>query len=74
MRDVSGVLRYMHANGAEYVFMVVMAHMLRSLYYGSYYSPREAVWCIGVLILFLMIATAFMGYNYLSVNKAYGLV
>lgn len=65
MRDVSGgfLLRYMHANGASMFFMVVMAHMLRSLYYGSYYSPREAVWCIGVLILFLMIATAFMGYS-----------
>lgn len=65
MRDVEGgfLLRYMHANGASMFFMVVMAHMLRSLYYGSYYSPREAVWCIGVLILFLMIATAFMGYS-----------
>lgn len=65
MRDVEGgfVLRYLHANGASLFFMVVMAHMLRGLYYGSYYSPREAVWCVGVLILFLMIATAFMGYS-----------
>ena len=65
MRDVQGgfLLRYMHANGASMFFMVTMAHILRGLYYGSYQAPREAVWCIGVLILFLMIATAFMGYS-----------
>lgn len=36
--------------------------MFRGLYYGSYASPREAVWCIGVIILLLMILTAFIGY------------
>ena len=63
MRDVQGgfLLRYMHANGASMFFIVTMAHMLRGLYYGSYQAPREAVWCLGVIILFLMIATAFMG-------------
>jgi quinol-cytochrome oxidoreductase complex cytochrome b subunit len=39
-----------------------MVHILRGLYYGSYYAPREAVWIIGVIILFLMVATAFIGY------------
>jgi len=64
MRDVEGgyILRYAHANGASLFFMVVMIHILRGLYYGSYYAPREAVWIIGVIILFLMIATAFIGY------------
>lgn len=63
MRDVQGgfLLRYMHANGASMFFVVTFAHMLRSLYYGSYQAPREAVWIVGVIILFLMIATAFMG-------------
>lgn len=63
MRDVQGgyLLRYVHANGASMFFLVVFIHMLRSLYYGSYQAPREAVWCLGVIILFLMIATAFMG-------------
>lgn len=65
MRDVQGgyLLRYVHANGASMFFLVVFIHMLRSLYYGSYQAPREAVWCLGVVILFLMIATAFMGYS-----------
>jgi ubiquinol-cytochrome c reductase cytochrome b subunit len=65
MRDVQGgfLLRYMHANGASMFFIVTMVHILRGLYYGSYQAPREAVWCIGVVILLLMIATAFMGYS-----------
>ena len=65
MRDVQGgfLLRYLHANGASMFFVVTFVHMLRSLYYGSYQAPREAVWIIGTVILLLMIATAFMGYS-----------
>ena len=64
MRDVEGgwLLRYMHANGASMFFVVVYMHIFRNLYYGSYASPRELVWCIGVIILLLMIITAFIGY------------
>ncbi len=64
MRDVEGgwLLRYMHANGASMFFIVTYLHMFRGLYYGSYASPREFLWCIGVIILLLMIITAFIGY------------
>jgi len=64
MRDVSGgwFLRYMHANGASMFFIVVYLHLFRGLYFGSYASPRELVWVVGVLILLLMILTAFIGY------------
>nr|YP_008816157.1 apocytochrome b [Roya obtusa]YP_009755745.1 apocytochrome b [Roya anglica]AGZ90367.1 apocytochrome b [Roya obtusa]QIQ22984.1 apocytochrome b [Roya anglica] len=64
MRDVCGgwLLRYMHANGASMFFIVVYLHIFRGLYYGSYASPRELVWCMGVVILLLMIVTAFIGY------------
>jgi ubiquinol-cytochrome c reductase cytochrome b subunit len=64
MRDVEGgwLLRYMHANGASMFFIVVYLHIFRNLYYGSYSSPRELVWCVGVVILLLMILTAFIGY------------
>lgn len=64
MRDVEGgwLLRYMHANGASMFFIVVYAHMFRGMYYGSYASPRELVWCVGVIIFLLMILTAFIGY------------
>jgi ubiquinol-cytochrome c reductase cytochrome b subunit len=64
MRDVpSGwLMRYMHMNGASFFFMAVYIHIFRGLYYGSYKAPRELLWMLGVVILLLMMATAFMGY------------
>jgi len=64
MRDVNygWLLRYVHANGASMFFIVVYIHMSRSLYYGSYKAPRELLWILGVAILLIMMATAFMGY------------
>lgn len=64
MRDVNNgwLIRYLHANGASFFFAVVYIHIGRGLYFGSYQKPREIVWCFGVLILILMMATAFMGY------------
>ena len=64
MRDVNSgwLLRYMHMNGAHIFFMVVYIHIFRGLYYGSYKEPRELLWLLGVVILVLMMATAFMGY------------
>jgi ubiquinol-cytochrome c reductase cytochrome b/c1 subunit len=54
--------RYTHSNGASMFFIVVYAHIIRGLYYGSYMAPRQLLWCSGVVILLLMMATAFMGY------------
>ena len=64
MRDVNSgwILRYAHANGASMFFIVVYSHIFRGLYYGSYIKPRGLLWISGVLIFFLMMATAFMGY------------
>ncbi|MEJ0010905.1 MAG: cytochrome b N-terminal domain-containing protein [Alphaproteobacteria bacterium] len=64
MRDVNygWLLRYLHAVGASMFFIVVYIHTFRGLYYGSYKSPREVLWGLGVVILLLMMATAFMGY------------
>jgi ubiquinol-cytochrome c reductase cytochrome b/c1 subunit len=64
MRDVNygWLLRYAHANGASMFFIVTYIHLFRSLYYGSYKAPRELLWMLGVVILLLMMATAFMGY------------
>ena len=55
-------MRYIHMNGASMFFAIVYIHMFRGLYYGSYKYPRELLWMLGVVILLLMIATAFMGY------------
>ena len=64
MRDVDygWLIRYAHANGASMFFAIVYIHIFRGLYYGSYKRPRELLWMLGVIILLLMMATAFMGY------------
>lgn len=64
MRDVNNgwLLRYLHANGASFFFIVVYLHMFRGLYYGSYAYPRGLLWSSGVVILILMMATGFIGY------------
>ncbi|HLI13046.1 MAG TPA: cytochrome b N-terminal domain-containing protein [Alphaproteobacteria bacterium] len=64
MRDVNygWLLRYLHMNGASFFFIVVYIHIFRGLYYGSYKAPRELLWWLGLAILLLMMATAFMGY------------
>ena len=64
MRDVNygWLLRYIHMNGASMFFLIVYVHIFRGLYYGSYKYPRELLWMLGVVILLLMMATAFMGY------------
>ena len=64
MRDVKNgwLIRYIHANGASMFFITIYAHICRGLYYGSYMKPREALWCSGVVLLFLIMGTAFTGY------------
>ncbi len=64
MRDVNSgwLIRNMHMVGASFFFIVVYIHMARGMYYGSYKGPREVLWWMGVIIFFLMMATAFMGY------------
>ena len=64
MRDVNygWLMRYLHMNGASFFFILVYIHLFRGLFYGSYKTPRELLWMLGVVILLLMMATAFMGY------------
>ena len=64
MRDINNgwLIRYIHANGASMFFILVYSHIFRGLYYGSFMKPRELLWCSGVIIFILMMATAFMGY------------
>ena len=64
MRDVNNgwLIRYTHANVASFFFIFVYMHIGRGLYYSSYKEPRVLVWSIGVIILVLMMAIAFLGY------------
>lgn len=61
-RDVNNgwLLRTLHANGASFFFICLYTHVGRGIYYGSY--NLIFTWIIGVIILFLVIGTAFIGY------------
>nr|WLD25654.1 cytochrome b [Crocidura leucodon] len=61
-RDVNygWLIRYLHANGASMFFICLFLHVGRGFYYGSYMFLET--WNIGVLLLFAVMATAFMGY------------
>nr|AKQ49223.1 cytochrome b [Bryodema miramae miramae] len=61
-RDVNNgwMIRTMHANGASMFFICVYLHVGRGIYYGSYMYKNT--WMTGTMILFLIMATAFMGY------------
>lgn len=61
-RDVNygWLLRTLHANGASFFFICIYIHIGRGIYYGSYKFIHT--WIVGVVILFLVIATAFIGY------------
>nr|YP_009034269.1 cytochrome b [Atractosteus tropicus]AFJ42302.1 cytochrome b [Atractosteus tropicus]AFJ42303.1 cytochrome b [Atractosteus tropicus]AHZ61445.1 cytochrome b [Atractosteus tropicus] len=61
-RDVNygWLLRNIHANGASFFFICIYLHIARGLYYGSYLYKET--WNIGVLLLLLVMMTAFVGY------------
>ncbi|MDR1827586.1 MAG: cytochrome b N-terminal domain-containing protein [Methylobacteriaceae bacterium] len=57
------LIRSMHANGASFFFIAAYFHILRGMYYGSYKAPREILWIVGVIMYFIMMGTAFLGYS-----------
>nr|ACQ84619.1 cytochrome b [Gobius niger] len=61
-RDVNfgWLIRNMHANGASFFFICIYLHIGRGLYYGSYLYKET--WTIGVVLLLLVMMTAFVGY------------
>nr|YP_007474224.1 cytochrome b [Opaepele loihi]AEX32614.1 cytochrome b [Opaepele loihi]QFQ01407.1 cytochrome b [Manuscaris liui] len=61
-RDVNygWLLRTLHANGGSFFFICLYAHIGRGIYYGSFTYMHT--WSVGVIIFFLTMATAFLGY------------
>nr|ABN15064.1 cytochrome b [Fukomys sp. PAVD-2007] len=61
-RDVNygWLIRYTHANGASMFFICLYVHVGRGIYYGSYMFTET--WNMGIILLFSVMATAFMGY------------
>nr|AQM37840.1 cytochrome b [Unio tumidus] len=61
-RDVNygWLMRTIHANGASFFFVCLYLHTGRGMYYGSHLA--QETWNIGIILLFLTMATAFLGY------------
>nr|AZL35879.1 cytochrome b [Cosmoscarta exultans] len=61
-RDVNygWLIRILHANGASLFFTCIYIHIGRGMYYGSYKFIQT--WITGVILLFMTMATAFIGY------------
>nr|AAR25294.1 cytochrome b [Tangara chrysotis] len=61
-RDVQfgWLIRNLHANGASFFFICIYLHIGRGIYYGSYLNKET--WNIGVILLLILMATAFVGY------------
>nr|YP_010853267.1 cytochrome b [Deilephila elpenor]WGM81659.1 cytochrome b [Deilephila elpenor] len=54
------MIRTLHANGASFFFICIYIHIGRGIYYESF--NLMYTWFIGIIILFMLMATAFMGY------------
>nr|YP_010958813.1 cytochrome b [Crypsiptya coclesalis]WNB40561.1 cytochrome b [Crypsiptya coclesalis] len=54
------LIRTLHANGASFFFICIYIHIGRGIYYESF--NLKYTWMVGIIILFLLMATAFMGY------------
>nr|AXS65889.1 cytochrome b [Bostrichoidea sp. 4 KM-2017] len=61
-RDVNygWLMRTLHANGASFFFICIYIHIGRGIYYNSFKLIHT--WLVGVIILFITMATAFLGY------------
>ena len=62
IKDINSgwLIRLIHINGASFYFILIYLHIWRNIYYYSF--KLNYVWLVGVIILFLSIATAFLGY------------
>nr|YP_003587445.1 cytochrome b [Papilio maraho]ACN91372.1 cytochrome b [Papilio maraho] len=54
------LIRTIHANGASFFFICIYLHIGRGIYYESF--NLKFTWMVGIIILFILMATAFMGY------------
>lgn len=65
MREIPAgwLLRYMHANGSSFLFILLYLHIARGIYFVSYRKPKQWVWCSGVILFILMAGIAFLGYT-----------
>ena len=58
--NIGWIIRSLHANGARAFFIIIYTHIFRGLFYSSF--RWKSTWSIGIFLLFLVIAAAFLGY------------
>jgi len=56
------LIRGFHFWGANLLIIMVLLHMARVYWTGSYRAPRELNWIVGILMLFIILALALTGY------------
>ncbi|MGD0218076.1 MAG: cytochrome b N-terminal domain-containing protein [Desulfobaccales bacterium] len=73
MKDVplGAVLRGLHHWGAGALVLVVFLHLLSTYFSGSYQSPRELTWVVGVCLFLITLGLGFTGYLLPWDMKAY---
>src|ERR1043165_8630876 len=64
-RDVNGGFwyRYLHVCIASYIFLFMYIHMYKNMFYSSYLGPKANTWYVGVLLYFMTVTIAFLGYT-----------
>jgi menaquinol-cytochrome c reductase cytochrome b subunit len=65
------LIRGVHFWSANILIIMVLIHMARVYWTGSYRAPRELNWIVGVLMLLIILALSLTGYLLPWDNKAY---
>jgi len=65
------LIRGVHFWGANLLIIMVLLHMARVYWTGSYRAPRELNWMVGVIMLLLILAFSLTGYLLPWDTKAY---
>jgi menaquinol-cytochrome c reductase cytochrome b subunit len=65
------LVRGVHFWGANILIIMVLLHMARVYWTGSYRAPRELNWMVGVIMLLLVLAFSLTGYLLPWDQKAY---
>jgi menaquinol-cytochrome c reductase cytochrome b subunit len=65
------LIRGVHFWGANILIIMVLLHMARVYWTGSYRAPRELNWMVGIIMLLLILVFALSGYLLPWDTKAY---
>jgi menaquinol-cytochrome c reductase cytochrome b subunit len=65
------LVRGIHFWGANILIIMVLLHMARVYWTGSYRAPRELNWMVGIIMLLIILVFSLSGYLLPWDNKAY---